>query len=178
MTMNLPARWMSLAAIPAVLCTLACSSKAASCTDKGTPEANTALVKTFYAALDKHQPDLLDKVLDEQWIDTPAAPGQGAGRAGMKGAMAGYYATFPDFRVVNADFVAQDGKVLVRSTIRATQRGSFAGIPATDKAITIMAMDLHEICHGRVVRTWHVEDWLSGLFQMGALPLSNPRAQQ
>lgn len=178
MMMSLPERWMTLAAIPAMLCSFACSSNAASCADKGTPETNTALVKTFYAALDKHRPDLLDKVLDEQWIDIPAAPGQGAGRAGMKEAMAGYYVSFPDFHVVNEDFVAQDGKVLVRSTIRATQRGIFAGIPATDKAITIMAMDLHEICHGRVVRTWHVEDWLSGLFQVGALPPANPGARQ
>lgn len=167
---------MAPVAALALLAGFAGPLQAAPCTDLGTPEANVALVKIFYAALDMHQAELLDKVLDEQWLDIPAAPGQGPGRAGMKSAMAGYYTSFPDFHVVNDDFVAQDGKVLVRSTIRATQRGSFAGAPASDKAFTIMAMDLHEICKGRVVKTWHVEDWLSGLFQMGVLPPANPKA--
>lgn len=168
---------MSLAAVTALIGGVAIQSNAASCTDRGTPGENVALVKTFYAALDKHQPELLNKVLDEHWVDIPAAPAQGAGRDGMKGAMAGYYASFPDFHVVNEDFVAQDDKVLVRSTIRATQRGSFAGAPPGGKAFTIMAMDLHEICHGQVIKTWHVEDWLSGLFQMGVIPPTNAKAQ-
>jgi steroid delta-isomerase-like uncharacterized protein len=143
---------------------------ASTCTHIGTPAANTALVKVFYRALDRHDPSLLDQVLAKDWTDIPAAPGQASGRAGMKGAMAGYYASFPDFHVVNDDFVAQGDKVVVRSTIQATQRGSFAGVPASGKPFSITAVDIHQICDGRVVKTWHVEDWLSGLFQMGALP--------
>lgn len=33
-----------------------------------------------------------------------------------------------------------------------------------------MAIDVHELCNGKIVQTWHVEDWLSGMFEMGALP--------
>ena len=77
------------------------------------------------------------------------------------------------FHRPHEDFVANGDKVLVRSTIRATQKGDFAGIKATGKSITLMAMDLHQICNGRVAQTWHVEDWLSAMFQMGALPPKN-----
>lgn len=136
----------------------------------GTSAANTALVKGFYRALDTHQPALLDNVLARNSVDVPAAPGQRGGRDGMKGAMAGYYASFPDFHVVNEDFVAGGDKVVVRSMIHATQRGTFAGVPASGKPVAIMAIDVHQICNGRVVKTWHVEDWLTGLFEMGALP--------
>jgi len=131
---------------------------------------NKALVKKFYIALDTRNKDLLDEVLAEDWVDVPLAPGQQPGRTGMKGAMEGYFTSFPDFNVVNQDLIAEGDKVVVRSTIRATQRGAFAGVAASNKPFTVMAIDIHQVCHGRVVQTWHVEDWLSGLFQMGALP--------
>lgn len=140
------------------------------CTDPGTPSDNTALVKKFYVALDTKNKDLLDEVLAEDWVDVPLAPGQQPGRTGMKGAMDGYFNSFPDFNVMNQDGIAEGDKVVVRSTIRATQRGAFAGVAPSNKPFTIMAIDIHQVCNGRVVQTWHVEDWLSGLFQMGALP--------
>lgn len=148
------------------------SHAASTCMHIGTSTANTALVKIFYRALDRHEPALLDQVLANDWTVIPPAAGQLAGREGMKGAMAGHYTSFPDFHVANDDFVAQGDKVVVRSTIHANQLGSFTGVPASAKAVTITAVDIHQICDGRVVKTWHVEDWLSGLFQMGALPLS------
>lgn len=43
--------------------------------------------------------------------------------------------------------------MLVRSTIRATQQGDFVSIPASNKAIQIMAVDVHDICNGKVVQT-------------------------
>ncbi len=140
------------------------------CDDPGTPSGNTALVKKFYIALDTKNKDLLDEVLAEDWVDVPLAPGQQLGRTGMKGAVDGYFNSFPDFNVMNQDVIAEGDKVVVRSTIRATQRGAFASVAPSNKPFTIMAIDIHQVCNGRVVQTWHVEDWLSGLFQMGALP--------
>lgn len=144
-----------------------------SCANPGTPSSNKALVKKFYAALDTKNKGLLDDVLSAGWIDVPMAPGQKAGRAGMKGAMDGYFKSFPDFNVVNQDMIAEGDKVVVRSQIHATQRGAFAGVAPSNRPFTIMAIDIHQVCDGRVVKTWHVEDWLNGLFQMGALPPSH-----
>ncbi|WP_317205507.1 ester cyclase [Janthinobacterium sp.] len=130
-----------------------------------------ALVKNFYAAFSSKNKDQLDLVLAKDWVDVPMAPGQQPGRDGMKGALDHYYTSFPDINITNEDFIVQGNKVVVRSTIRATQQGNFVSIPASNKAIQIMAIDVHEICNGKVVQTWHVEDWLSGMFEMGALPL-------
>ena len=134
------------------------------------PAVNIAFVKGFYTAFNTMQKAKLDDVLAENWIDTPMAPGQGAGREGMKGAMDGYHEAFPDFHAENQDFVAAGDKVVVRSLITATQRGDFAGVKATGKPIRLMAIDIHRICDGRIAETWHVEDWLSALFQIGAMP--------
>lgn len=135
------------------------------------PKANTELVKKFYEAFNTKNKALLDSVLATDWEDIPKAPGQGPGLAGMKDAMDGYYSSFPDFTATNEDFVATGNKVVVRSTIRATQEGEFSSVKPSGKKIEVMAIDIHELCGGKVVRTWHVEDWLSGLFQMSALPM-------
>ena len=89
----------------------------------------------------------------------------------MQAEMDVYYASFPDFTPVNADMIAEGDKVVVRSTIRATHSGPFASVPASGRKIEIMAIDIHQICNDKIVASWHVEDWLSGLFQMGGLPL-------
>ena len=132
--------------------------------------AKTALVGKFYQALRDHDKSLLGEVLAKDWVDVPAAPGQAPGLEGMKAAMDGYFQSFPDFSPSNDAFIVEGDFVVVRSTIRATQKGEFAGISPSGKSIEITAIDIHELRGGRIVRTWHVEDWLRGLFQMGALP--------
>jgi predicted ester cyclase len=42
------------------------------------------------------------------------------------------------------------------------------GIPATNKYFSIGAHDIHRIANERIVESWHVEDWLSALVQLGA----------
>lgn len=143
---------------------------AETCQSPGTPPENIALVKGFYEAINAASKSMFDKVLAEDWVDVPLACGQGPGREGMKGALDGLLTSFPDFHVKNEDFIANDDKVVVRSTITATQRGAFSGVAATGKPVKLMAIGIHRICDGRVVQTWHVEDWLGVLFQIGAMP--------
>lgn len=149
------------------------ASAATQCAAPLPPAKAVALVKNFYEAFSSRNKDQLDVVLAKDWVDVPMAPGQKPGLEGMKGALEHYYASFPDLNVTNEDFIVQGNKVVVRSTIRATHLGNFASVQPSNKPIQIMAVDIHELCNGKVVQTWHVEDWLSGMFQMGALPLKN-----
>jgi hypothetical protein len=41
------------------------------------------------------------------------------------------------------------------------------GFPAKNRKLNIQAIDIHEIESGRIARTWHTEDWLTGLHQLG-----------
>lgn len=67
------------------------------------------------------------------------------------------------------DVVAEGNKVAVRMTITGIHRGRFLGVNATGHTIRIQAIDIHQIQNGKIVRTWHVEDWATALSQMGAL---------
>jgi predicted ester cyclase len=64
--------------------------------------------------------------------------------------------------------VLQEGnKVIVRSTITGTQSAPFMGFPAKNRTMTMQAVDIHEFKDGKIVRTWHTEDWMTGLHQLG-----------
>jgi predicted ester cyclase len=125
-------------------------------------------VKLFYEAFNTNQPELLDQVLAPEWEDIPLGPGQGPGRDAFKPMIGGFHQIFQNLKVTNEDIIESGDKVVVRSTIEGTQTGDFAGFPSHGRPVRVMAIDIHQFKDGKVIRTWHIEDWLSGLFQMGA----------
>lgn len=126
-------------------------------------------IRIFYETFNTGDANLLDQIIAEDWVNVPVNPGQGPGREGFKKMIPGFAATFKDGKLVIEDIVQDGNKVAVRSTYTATQVGPFAGFPAKSRHFTIMTIDIHEFNDmGMVQKTWHLEDWLGGLFQMGA----------
>ena len=125
-------------------------------------------VLLFYEAFAKRQPALFDRILDASWRDIPPAPNQSPGPAGARELFAELTGAFPDLDIRIEDVLRDGSKVIVRSTISGTQRGTFAGIPARNRRLSIQAIDIHEFRNGKIVRTWHTEDWMSGMHQLGA----------
>ena len=81
----------------------------------------------------------------------------------------GMSATFKNSNFVLEDIIEEGDKVVVRSTYSATQAGPFAGFPSKGRDFKIMTIDIHQFNDkGMVVKTWHLEDWLGGMYQMGA----------
>ena len=125
-------------------------------------------VKLFYQAISSNQPELLDQVLAPDWEDVPPNQGQAPGRDGFKPLITGFNKTFAGLKVTNDDIIESGDKVVVRSTIEGTQAGDFAGFPSKGLPFKTMAIDIHQFKDGKVIKTWHIEDWLGALFQMGA----------
>lgn len=126
-------------------------------------------IRIFYETFNQNDPKLLDQIIAEDWVHIPEAPGEEPGREGFKKQIPGFAATFGDGKLVIEDIVQEGNKVAVRSTYTAKQIGPFAGFPAKGREFTIMTIDIHEFNKdGMVQTTWHLEDWLGGLFQMGA----------
>jgi len=124
-------------------------------------------VTLWYEAFNTKDPVLLDRILSEHWVDIPAAPGQPPGREGAKHILVELTTTFPDLKVTIEETLQEGNKVIVRSTITGTQRATFMGFPAKNRTMTIQAVDIHEFHDGKIVRTWHTEDWMTGLHQLG-----------
>ncbi|MDB5451963.1 MAG: hypothetical protein JWO33_541 [Caulobacteraceae bacterium] len=138
---------------------------------------NRAAVLRWYQAFHRNDPALLSQILAPEWMDIPSPPGATPGPAGARGALAMLHATFADFAIVVDDVVQEGDKIVVRATMSGVQRAPFAGVPSKGRGIRIQVVDIHEVRDGKIVRTWHTEDWLTGLGQMGALQPPKPTAR-
>ena len=124
-------------------------------------------VTFWYDAFTKKDPNLLDQILSETWVDIPPAPSQPPGPAGAKQLLTELTNTFPDLTVTIQDVLQDGNKVVVRSEISGTQKAPFMGSPSKNRKLLIQAIDIHEFKDGKIVRTWHSEDWMTGLHQLG-----------
>jgi steroid delta-isomerase-like uncharacterized protein len=125
-------------------------------------------VTIWYEAFNQRNAALAERVMSENWVDIPAAPGQPAGRGGVQFILDDLTKTFPDFRITPAEILRDGNKVVVRSELTGTHQAPFMGFPAKNRKVTIQTIDIHEFQDGRIIRTWHSEDWLTALHQMGA----------
>lgn len=124
-------------------------------------------VTLWYEAFTKKDPALFDRILGQHWVDIPAPPDQPAGPAGAKLLLARLTATFPDLHLTIRDILQDGDKVVVRADMAGTQRAAFLGFPSKNRTMTIQVVDIHEFNEGKIVRTWHTEDWMTGLHQLG-----------
>jgi steroid delta-isomerase-like uncharacterized protein len=130
--------------------------------------ANETVVRAFYEPFRTGDTSSYDHVLAEDWIDLPLAPGQQQGPAGMAGQIALFRAAMPDYTVEHQDVIVQGDKVAVRNTVSGTHQGTFMGHQPTGKRIEMRTMDVHEVRDGRIVTTWHLEDFAGLMAQLSA----------
>ncbi len=82
-----------------------------------------ALARAFYEPFNTGDVAVYDRVLAEDWMDHPLAPGQQPGREGFKPIVLFFRSVFPDLQLVNEDVLVHGDKVAVRSTFRGTHQG-------------------------------------------------------
>ena len=134
----------------------------------GLANADLQALQTLYRAFNVGDPDLLDTALAENWEDTPMAPGQQPGRAGMKPMLLAFRAAFSDLRLTPEDIVGFGGRAAVRLTLSGRHTGNWMGVPATGRAFAIAMHEFHHLEAGRVTHTWHLEDWAGWREQVSA----------
>jgi predicted ester cyclase len=140
------------------------------------PTSTNDLIGTLYEAV-SGKPELLDAVITDDWEDIPLGPGQEPGRAGLRALIEGLSKAFSDFRIVVEEIIdarSEDGNGMaaVRTTMRGVHTGELFGIAPTGRETELRTHDFHQIADGRIVRTHHMEDWLSWFQQVGSWPSS------
>jgi predicted ester cyclase len=135
-------------------------------------QAAEAAVHRLYEALntgdERVVDDVVNNVLAPGWQNTPLPPGGSPGAKALRGTVAFLRAVFPDFTITHEDMVVTGDKVAVRSVSRGTHSGELLGIPATGRAVEYRAFDFHRLEGGRIVESWHLEDYFALLTQLGA----------
>lgn len=135
-------------------------------------ERNKDLVRRLYARLMAEGDTVAaDEILAEDYVDHDV-PGPFPGtRDGLKQAVLGVRAAFPDAMPELYELVAEDDLVAVRVEAGGTHTGEpFLGVPATGAAIRWKELHLFRCRDGRIVEHRGVFDLLAIMQQLGVVP--------
>jgi len=76
--------------------------------------------------------------------------------------------TVPDLKWEIKDVLVAGDRIIVRGEATGTPSGEFSGVVYGGKSFRIMSVDVHTIDGGRIVRSYHVEDWRGAARQLAA----------
>lgn len=131
---------------------------------------NITSVNAFYDLLSNPRSDsrlsAFVEATDEDWISVGNYSGQDKPRDAFIGQVGGFGQMIPDLNWAVQD-MHQDGDfVTVRSRATGTPIAPFFGVDGQGRSFDIMTIDIHQLEDGKIVKTWHVEDWAGALQQL------------
>jgi predicted ester cyclase len=131
-------------------------------------EENMALVRHWFAELDKRNLDIIDQMLPSDYVDhNPPLPGLPPGREGVWQASRMLLAAFPDAVHTIEDQYTEGNRVLTRLTVRATFLGEILGFQPTRNRVEVTGTAVHRIADGQLVEHWAHMDMNDFIRQIG-----------
>ena len=79
--------------------------------------------------------------------------------------LAGFGKAVPDLNWAPQEILQDGNRYIVRSIATGTPKGKLFGIEAKT-GFKIMSIDIHTLKDGRIVRSYHVEDWARAMRQI------------
>ena len=134
-------------------------------------EAARAAVAPFYKALNaenaKDVPELVKQSTTSEWVSCRTneicnTRDEVIGGIGMR------LKGVPDLKWEIKDVLVSGNQVTVRGEASGTPAGEFMGAPHTGKSFKLMSIDVHTLEGGKMVRSYHIEDWLGAVRQLSA----------
>jgi predicted ester cyclase len=133
-------------------------------------EENKAIVRRYLEeSWNQRNLTVIDELIVPDFIQHAAGVPQG--RQGVKQFFAMIHAAFPDVHNAIEDLLAEDDKVVWRSTITGTHHGVFRGIMPTGRSVRMTAMNILRIQDGKFVENWGEQDSLGLMQQLGVIPV-------
>jgi predicted ester cyclase len=76
--------------------------------------------------------------------------------------------SIPDLKWEIKDIQVSGNQVTVRGEATGTPMGEFMGAPHSGKSFKVMSIDVHTLEGGKMVRSYHIEDWIGAVRQLTA----------
>ena len=134
-------------------------------------ETARASVAPFYKALNaafaKDSPDLIRQATAPEWVSCRGNDVCNS-RDEVIAGIAARLKSVPDLTWQIKDVLVSGNQVTIRGEATGTPAGAFMGAAHTGKSFKVMSIDVHTIEAGRMVRSYHVEDWVGAIRQLGA----------
>lgn len=131
---------------------------------------NKATVQAFYDLLsnpgsESHQAAFVDAT-DASWKSVGDYSGKNKSREAFLGQMGGFAKLIPDLEWAVQDMHEDGNFVVVRSRATGVPTAPLFGVDGMGRGFDIMTIDIHEIKNGKIVQSYHVEDWAGALQQL------------
>jgi len=111
---------------------------------------------------------VIDELLAEGWVNHPIDFHEGDGIEGFKRKSAWLHEHFA-FRFDHQDVSVDDDKVWIRSLVTGHVRGEFMGHDLAGRPVAFTTMECHRFEDGKIVESWHPQDYYAMLVQLGAI---------
>ena len=82
--------------------------------------------------------------------------------------ISGFTKAVPDLKWEIKEVLVSGDRVIVRGEASGTPAGAFMGVPHGGTHFKIMSIDVHTIRDGKIVRAYHIEDWMGAARQLNA----------
>lgn len=133
---------------------------------------NASTVQKFYDLLsnpgsETHHTAFKASVSDT-WESIGNYSGKNKTQDAFLGQMGGFSELIPDLDW-SVQAMHEDGDfVIVRSRATGTPVAPLFGVDGQGRSFDILTIDIHELQDGKIVRTYHVEDWAGALQQLSS----------
>jgi steroid delta-isomerase-like uncharacterized protein len=128
---------------------------------------NKALARRFYAEVfNGKNLAAAGKYIAPNCVEHTPSPGQGSGVQGFKKAFSQFFAAFPDLHFTVDNMIGEGNQVMIRWTMRGTNKGRFMGMPATGRKVMVHGVDIIRVANGKAVEHWGYEDDMAMMEQL------------
>jgi steroid delta-isomerase-like uncharacterized protein len=139
-------------------------------------EENKALVRRWFAELDRRNFAIIDELLSHDYVDhNPPLPDLPPGREGVRQSSLALASAFPDAVHTIEDQMAEGAKVMTRMTVRATFLGEILGFQPTGTVVEVRGIAVHRVTGSQLVEHWAHMDMAGFMQQLGAAPEAEHR---
>jgi SnoaL-like polyketide cyclase len=135
------------------------------------PEAARASVAPFYKSLNaQFAPDSADLIRQATAPDWVSCRGDNDcnTRDQVIAGIGARLKSVPDLKWEIKEIAVSGNQVTVRGEATGTPSGEFMGAPHSGKSFRLMSIDVHTLEGGKMVRSYHVEDWIGAVRQLTA----------
>lgn len=138
---------------------------------------NIQLAEQAVQALNAHDLNRYLRLIDDSYVgESELSPEPARGTQGARQFLERMLAAFPDLRIETEQMVASGDHVFHTFRATATHKGSFMGMPPTNKSVSWRGCNIVEIRNGKAVRARVYADHISLLQQLGVLSLPKAAA--
>jgi predicted ester cyclase len=135
------------------------------------PDAARASIAPFYRALNaefaKDSPELIRQSTAPQWVSCRGNDICNS-RDEVIAGIGQRLKSVPDLKWEIKEIMVAGNQITVRGEATGTPAGEFMGAPYTGKSFKLMSIDVHTLEGGKMVRSYHIEDWLGAVRQISA----------